>query len=98
MKKLLFSEKQIGFLALSICTKGYSKRLMKNRRNLDKKKRELEEELCTLVDGNQPVFWQFDEKRKYEFCHNPFSMPKGGKEALENDEKYFNFKLKALRR
>jgi len=66
MKKLLFSEKQIGFLALSICTKGYSKRLMKNRRNLDKKKRELEEELCTLVDGNQPVFWQFDEKRKYE--------------------------------
>ena len=66
MKKLLFSEKQIGFMALSICTKGLSKKLMKKRRILDKRRKNYEEELRHLINGNKPYFWQFEERRKYD--------------------------------
>ncbi len=41
-------------------------------------------EFCIINDF--PMFEYDDENRKYEFCHNPFSMPKGGKEALENEK------------
>lgn len=38
--------------------------------------------LCWVVDF---PFYEWDEKnRKLDFGHNPFSMPKGGLEALEN--------------
>ena len=66
MKKLLFSEKQIGFMALSLCTKGRSKDLMKRRRILDRRKKGYEEELKILVDEKKPYFWQFEEYRKYK--------------------------------
>ena len=39
-------------------------------------------EFCIINDF--PMFEYDDENRKYEFCHNPFSMPKGGKEAFNN--------------
>lgn len=66
MNKLMLTEKQIGFMALSICTKGRSKKLMKRRRKLDKCRKEFEEELSILVNGKKPYFWQFEEKRNYE--------------------------------
>ncbi len=40
-------------------------------------------ELCIINDF--PMFEWDDEKRKYEFCHNPFSMPHGG---ISDYEKY----------
>ena len=40
-------------------------------------------ELCIIKDF--PMFEYDDEKRKYEFCHNPFSMPHGG---IEDYAKY----------
>lgn len=41
-------------------------------------------ELCWIVDF--PFFeWNEDEK-KVDFAHNPFSMPQGGLEALENQD------------
>jgi len=41
-------------------------------------------ELCWIVDF--PFFeWNEDEK-KIDFAHNPFSMPQGGLEALENQD------------
>ncbi len=41
-------------------------------------------ELCWIVDF--PFFeWNEDEK-KVDFAHNPFSMPQGGMEALENQD------------
>ncbi|WP_440409992.1 aspartate--tRNA ligase [Neorhizobium petrolearium] len=41
-------------------------------------------ELCWIVDF--PFYeWNEDEK-KIDFAHNPFSMPQGGLEALENKE------------
>lgn len=40
--------------------------------------------LCWIVDF---PFYEWDEKnKKLDFGHNPFSMPKGGLEALENTE------------
>ena len=33
-------------------------------------------ELCIIKDF--PMFEYDDEKKKYEFCHNPFSLPHGG--------------------
>ena len=39
-------------------------------------------ELCIINDF--PMFEYDDEARKYEFCHNPFSMPKGGIKAYDN--------------
>ena len=49
---------------------------------------------CNLIDENTyefciindfPMFEYNDEEKKYDFCHNPFSMPKGGIEALKTD-------------
>ncbi|OOB77363.1 MAG: aspartate--tRNA ligase [Epulopiscium sp. Nuni2H_MBin003] len=40
-------------------------------------------EFCWIIDF--PMY-ELDEKtNKIEFCHNPFSMPQGGIEALENE-------------
>jgi hypothetical protein len=62
----MLTEKQIGFMALSICTKGRRKKLMKRRRKLDKCRKEYEEELNMLGNGKKPYFWQFEERRNYE--------------------------------
>lgn len=41
-------------------------------------------EFCII--NNFPMF-EYDENiHKYEFCHNPFSMPHGGLEGLDNKE------------
>ena len=40
-------------------------------------------EFCIINDF--PMFEYNDEEKKYDFCHNPFSMPKGGIEALKTD-------------
>ena len=40
-------------------------------------------EFCIINDF--PMFEYDDENRKYDFCHNPFSMPKGGIKAYENN-------------
>ncbi|MDD3241976.1 MAG: aspartate--tRNA ligase [Bacilli bacterium] len=37
---------------------------------------------CIVKDF--PMYEYNDEDKKYDFSHNPFSMPKGGMEALEN--------------
>ena len=39
-------------------------------------------EFCIINDF--PMFEYDEENKKYEFCHNPFSMPKGGISAYEN--------------
>ena len=39
-------------------------------------------EFCIIVDF--PMYEWNEEENKYDFTHNPFSMPKGGMEALEN--------------
>ncbi len=39
---------------------------------------------CWIVDF--PMFEKDEDTGKIEFSHNPFSMPQGGMEALENDE------------
>jgi aspartyl-tRNA synthetase len=41
-------------------------------------------ELCWIVDF--PFFEYNEEEKKIDFAHNPFSMPQGGLEALENQE------------
>ena len=41
-------------------------------------------EFCIINDF--PMFEYDEEARKYEFCHNPFSMPKGGIKAYETDK------------
>ena len=41
-------------------------------------------EFCIINDF--PMFEYDEENRKYEFCHNPFSMPKGGLKALETEK------------
>lgn len=41
-------------------------------------------EFCWIVDF--PMFEMGEESGKLEFCHNPFSMPQGGMEALEHQE------------
>ena len=40
--------------------------------------------LCWIVDF--PFFEYNEEEKKIDFAHNPFSMPQGGLEALENQE------------
>ncbi|MDF1607168.1 aspartate--tRNA ligase [Hoeflea sp. YIM 152468] len=41
-------------------------------------------ELCWIVDF---PFYEWDEEtKKIEFAHNPFSMPQGGMDALENQD------------
>ena len=42
-------------------------------------------EFCWIVDF--PMYEIGDESGELEFCHNPFSMPKGGLEVLEKAEK-----------
>lgn len=39
-------------------------------------------EFCIIVDF--PMYEWNEEENKYDFTHNPFSMPKGGMESLEN--------------
>lgn len=40
-------------------------------------------EFCIINDF--PMFEYKEEEKKYDFCHNPFSMPKGGMKAYENE-------------
>ncbi len=40
-------------------------------------------EFCWITDF--PMY-EYDEKGKLTFCHNPFSMPQGGLEALESED------------
>ena len=39
-------------------------------------------EFCWIVDF--PMYEIGEESGELEFCHNPFSMPQGGLEALES--------------
>ncbi|WP_417463728.1 aspartate--tRNA ligase [Kordiimonas sp.] len=39
---------------------------------------------CWIVD--YPMFEYDEENKKIDFSHNPFSMPQGGMEALENED------------
>ena len=41
-------------------------------------------ELCWIVDF--PFYEYNEEEKKVDFSHNPFSMPQGGLEALENQD------------
>ncbi len=41
-------------------------------------------EFCWIVDF--PMYEIGEESGELEFCHNPFSMPQGGVEALKNDD------------
>ena len=41
-------------------------------------------EFCIINDF--PMYEWNDEEERFDFTHNPFSMPKGGLEALENKE------------
>jgi len=41
-------------------------------------------EFCWIVDF--PMFEYNQDEKKIDFSHNPFSMPQGGLEALENDD------------
>ena len=41
-------------------------------------------EFCII--NNFPMFEYKEEERKYDFCHNPFSMPIGGIEVLKTKE------------
>jgi aspartyl-tRNA synthetase len=41
-------------------------------------------EFCWIVDF--PMYEIGEESGELEFCHNPFSMPQGGMEALQNQE------------
>ena len=41
-------------------------------------------ELCWIVDF--PFYEWSEEDKKVDFAHNPFSMPQGGLEALENQD------------
>ncbi len=41
-------------------------------------------EFCWIVDF--PMFEYNQDKKKIDFSHNPFSMPQGGLEALENND------------
>ena len=41
-------------------------------------------EFCWIVDF--PMYEIGEESGELEFCHNPFSMPQGGMQALENEE------------
>ena len=41
-------------------------------------------EFCWIVDF--PMYEIGEESGELEFCHNPFSMPQGGLDALENKD------------
>ncbi len=51
-------------------------------------------EFCWIVDF--PMYEIGDESKKLEFCHNPFSMPQGGLDALLKAEKSEEEALKVL--
>ena len=51
-------------------------------------------EFCWIVDF--PMYEIGDESKKLEFCHNPFSMPQGGLDALLKAEKSEKEALKVL--
>jgi aspartyl-tRNA synthetase len=40
--------------------------------------------LCWIVDF--PFYEWSEEEKKYDFAHNPFSMPQGGRAALDGDD------------
>jgi len=40
--------------------------------------------LCWIVDF--PFYEWSEEEKKFDFAHNPFSMPQGGREALETQD------------
>ena len=39
-----------------------------------------------FIINNFPMFEYNEEEKKYDFCHNPFSMPHGGIEGLNNPD------------
>ena len=69
-KKEKIAAKQAGMIRTELA----------NRLNLIDKNRF---EFCIINDF--PMFEYKEEDRKYDFCHNPFSMPKGGIDALNNE-------------
>jgi aspartyl-tRNA synthetase len=46
--------------------------------------------LCWIVDF--PFYEWSEEEKKFDFAHNPFSMPQGGREALESTEDLLSIK------
>ena len=40
--------------------------------------------LCWIVDF--PMYEYDEQRKKIDFCHNPFSMPQGGLDALNNED------------
>jgi aspartyl-tRNA synthetase len=46
--------------------------------------------LCWIVDF--PFYEWSEEERKFDFAHNPFSMPQGGRQALETTEDLLTIK------
>ena len=63
-------------------TAGVLRKLLGNSLpgHMDKEKYEF----CWIVDF--PMYEIGEESGELEFCHNPFSMPQGGMDALENSE------------
>ena len=50
------------------------------------KTRKFIDKLCAeaeMLSGGKAYWFRLDENGELEFCHNPFSMPQGGLEALE---------------
>jgi len=47
--------------------------------------------LCWIVDF--PMFEWDEENEKVDFSHNPFSMPQGGLEALENEDPAYQYDI-----
>ncbi len=60
---------------------GFIRTFLGNKLGLIDKERY---EFCIINDF--PMFEYDEEKRKYDFCHNPFSMPQGGLAALEKGD------------
>jgi aspartyl-tRNA synthetase len=46
--------------------------------------------LCWIVDF--PFYEWSEEEKKFDFAHNPFSMPQGGRQALESTEDLLSIK------
>ncbi len=46
--------------------------------------------LCWIVDF--PFYEWSEEEKKFDFAHNPFSMPQGGRQALESTEDLLTIK------
>lgn len=70
----------------------------KNKKNAQKQAGQIRDELgrkCNLIDPNKlelciindfPMFVYDEIHKKYEFCHNPFSLPHGGIKDYEEKE------------